>query len=198
MLQARPLLGRLELRLARAGLSRKRLGASPRGCACWAPALGPNRRSCPAVDELAPVALGVLGLGHPLRRCAIACMQSLAFEPLMILTILANGLFMGLDASADRSNPSVRLCETLFTAIYTAELVVRLVAMGLCANRHSYMRQSAWNWLDLAVVTTGWLSFFVYTWGSDAIQVNAFCLSLPKCRTPTFAICPKFNSTLSR
>merc|ERR1712070_341517 len=103
MLQARPLLGRLELRLARAGLSRKRLGASPRGCACWAPALGPNRRSCPAVDELAPVALGVLGLGHPLRRCAIACMQSLAFEPLMILTILANGLFMGLDASADRS-----------------------------------------------------------------------------------------------
>ena len=54
-------------------------------------------------------------------------------------------------------NQLVEYTEPVFTAFFTFEAAVRILAMGLIADRGAYLTD-AWNWLDLAVVITGILS----------------------------------------
>ena len=39
----------------------------------------------------------------------------------------------------------------MFTAIFTVELVLRVMALGFVLHRYSYLRDP-WNWLDFIVV----------------------------------------------
>ena len=54
--------------------------------------------------------------------------------------------------------------EVIFTAIYTYESAVKLLARGFFMDKFTYLRD-AWNWLDISVIgmsyvtiAIGWLS----------------------------------------
>ena len=42
-------------------------------------------------------------------------------------------------------------CRYVFTAIYTMEFLVKLIARGLILSPFTYLRD-AWNWLDFLVI----------------------------------------------
>lgn len=48
--------------------------------------------------------------------------------------------------------------EPIFTALFTLEATIKILALGLIMDKNCYLRD-AWNWLDLAVVITGLLDF---------------------------------------
>ncbi|KAJ4919160.1 hypothetical protein JOQ06_000066 [Pogonophryne albipinna] len=49
------------------------------------------------------------------------------------------------------------LNRRVFMAIFTFEAVVKVVARGLCAGRFTFLRDG-WNWLDVLVICTGYLT----------------------------------------
>jgi len=54
-------------------------------------------------------------------------------------------------------NQFVESTEGIFTALYTLECVLKVIAMGLIIKKGCYLRDG-WNWLDFLVVVTALLS----------------------------------------
>ena len=48
-------------------------------------------------------------------------------------------------------------CRFAFLIIYTAEMIVKVLAMGFLLDRYTYLR-SAWNWLDFLVIVSSFLT----------------------------------------
>lgn len=44
----------------------------------------------------------------------------------------------------------------IFTVIFTAESVFKILAYGFIVHRNAYLRDG-WNWLDFIVVIIGWI-----------------------------------------
>ena len=49
--------------------------------------------------------------------------------------------------------------DFIFLVIFTIEMVIKMLAMGLWMHKGAYLR-SAWNWLDFVVVCVGYLDMF--------------------------------------
>lgn len=47
------------------------------------------------------------------------------------------------------------LCRYIFLAIYTCEMVIKVIAKGFVLNKYTYLR-NPWNWLDFVVITSGY------------------------------------------
>ncbi len=73
----------------------------------------------------------------------------------MLLAILVNCLFMALNPPFPRLEQD---SELVFITIFTAELLLKVVAFGFCMHRGAYLRSTLWNWLDFTVVLTGLVS----------------------------------------
>lgn len=43
----------------------------------------------------------------------------------------------------------------VFLAIYSAEMVIKIIAKGFALNKYTYLR-NPWNWLDFVVITSGY------------------------------------------
>ena len=48
----------------------------------------------------------------------------------------------------------------VFLGIYTAEMVIKVIAKGFILNKYTYLR-NPWNWLDFIVILSGYLTSFV-------------------------------------
>lgn len=77
--------------------------------------------------------------------------------------IILNSVFLGLvdytDLGADTiGNKLAAYSEPVFTAIFTAEAVIKIIAQGFIFDRGCYLRD-AWNWLDFFVVITALLNY---------------------------------------
>ena len=46
-----------------------------------------------------------------------------------------------------------------FTVAFTVEMLLKIIAYGFIMGDGSYLRSSAWNWLDFIVVVTGYADF---------------------------------------
>ena len=42
----------------------------------------------------------------------------------------------------------------VFAAIYTIEMILKIIAKGFCMHKFAYLRDP-WNWLDFVVVILG-------------------------------------------
>jgi hypothetical protein len=77
------------------------------------------------------------------------------FDLLVISTILINCGFLALDAPRFDDNQEEPLVfavsEIVFTAIYTTEMIVKILARGFIVDKHTYLRDP-WNWLDFVVI----------------------------------------------
>jgi hypothetical protein len=91
--------------------------------------------------------------------------ESPYFETFILLVIAANSILLGfadyghVDESGNLAhntwrNVVVDKSEPYFTAIFTAECMLKILAMGLVVSPHSYLRDG-WNILDFVVVVSG-------------------------------------------
>ena len=54
----------------------------------------------------------------------------------------------------------VFLPRIVFLAIYSVEMVIKVIAKGFILNNYTYLR-NPWNWLDFIVILSGYLTSFV-------------------------------------
>lgn len=63
-------------------------------------------------------------------------------------TILLNCVFLAMSETVDE-------VEYVFLAMYTTEMVVKIIAKGFLLNKYTYLR-NPWNWLDFVVISSGY------------------------------------------
>ncbi|XP_024838161.1 sodium channel protein type 5 subunit alpha isoform X2 [Bos taurus] len=101
-------------------------------------------------------ALHVLSPFHPIRRVAVKILVHSLFSMLIMCTILTNCVFM---AQHDPP-PWTKYVEYIFTAIYTFESLVKILARGFCLHAFTFLRDP-WNWLDFSVIIMAYTTEFV-------------------------------------
>uniref|UniRef100_A0A669AY78 Sodium channel protein n=1 Tax=Oreochromis niloticus TaxID=8128 RepID=A0A669AY78_ORENI len=113
-------------------------------------------------------ALYLLSAFNPLRRVTknyftftIKSVTSLTiacklFNMVIMCTILTNCAFMTLSESPVWA----KNVEYTFTAIYTFESLVKILARGFCIGKFTFLRDP-WNWLDFSVIVMAYVTEFV-------------------------------------
>nr|XP_035950115.1 sodium channel protein type 5 subunit alpha isoform X5 [Halichoerus grypus] len=101
-------------------------------------------------------ALYVLSPFHPVRRAAVKILVHSLFSMLIMCTILTNCVFM---AQHDPP-PWTKYVEYTFTAIYTFESLIKILARGFCLHAFTFLRDP-WNWLDFSVIVMAYTTEFV-------------------------------------
>uniref|UniRef100_H2ZHJ6 Sodium channel protein n=1 Tax=Ciona savignyi TaxID=51511 RepID=H2ZHJ6_CIOSA len=87
---------------------------------------------------------------QPLRQLAIRIILHPLFDAIVMTTILVNCVFLGL-------NEEIPAAEYLFTALYTVEMIVKIIGRGFVLNQFTYLRDP-WNWLDFIVVIIAYVT----------------------------------------
>ena len=85
------------------------------------------------------------------------------FDNFIIIMIAINSLLLAAIDYNDRDNLTSRNqfiedCGLVFTITFTLEALIKIMAMGFCFHRNSYLRDP-WNWLDFLVVCIGIIEF---------------------------------------
>nr|XP_023410593.1 sodium channel protein type 5 subunit alpha-like [Loxodonta africana] len=93
---------------------------------------------------------------HPVRRAAVKILVHSLFNMLIMCTILTNCVFM---AQHDPP-PWTKYVEYTFTAVYTFESLVKILARGFCLHAFTFLRDP-WNWLDFSVIVMAYTTEFV-------------------------------------
>uniref|UniRef100_A0A3Q3MZD3 Sodium channel protein n=1 Tax=Mastacembelus armatus TaxID=205130 RepID=A0A3Q3MZD3_9TELE len=103
-------------------------------------------------------ALYIFSPFHLIRSIAIKILvHSYPFCFLFIMfTILTNCFFMAMSDPA----PWTKYLEYTFTAIYTFESVIKILARGFCIVSFTFLRDP-WNWLDFTVIVMAYVTEFV-------------------------------------
>ncbi|XP_056157918.1 sodium channel protein type 2 subunit alpha-like [Lampris incognitus] len=101
-------------------------------------------------------ALYVLSPSNPLRRISIKILVHSLFSMVIMCTILTNCGFMTLNQPPDWA----KNVEYTFTAIYTFESLVKILARGFCIGKFTFL-SDPWNWLDFCVITMAYVTTFV-------------------------------------
>ncbi|KAM6941292.1 sodium channel protein type 4 subunit alpha B-like isoform 2-T2 [Lycodopsis pacificus] len=92
----------------------------------------------------------------PLRTVAMKILMNSLFSLFIMVTILTNCVLMTM------TDPPawIRMVEHVFTAIYMFEAIIKVVSRGLCVGTFTFLRDP-WNWLDVMVISTGFVAGFV-------------------------------------
>ncbi|XP_057305572.1 sodium channel protein 1 brain-like isoform X3 [Hydractinia symbiolongicarpus] len=94
--------------------------------------------------------LWLFGPTNVIRKSIIYMITNQIFEFFVILTILVNCVFLALDNAPEEA-------EYVFTAIYTTEMILKIIAKGFVFHSFAYLRDP-WNWLDFIVVLLGYMT----------------------------------------
>lgn len=102
-------------------------------------------------------AVSVCFLLSPFSRLrSVSVLTASVFRWFLMFTVLTNCVLMTLKEPAAWS----RAVDCVFTVVYTLEAVMKILSRGFCAGRFTFLRDP-WNWLDVVVISTGFLSEFV-------------------------------------
>uniref|UniRef100_A0A336LX33 Multifunctional fusion protein n=1 Tax=Culicoides sonorensis TaxID=179676 RepID=A0A336LX33_CULSO len=82
------------------------------------------------------------------RRACVYLATNQFFDYFVMATILFNCVFLAMKETVEEA-------EFVFLAIYTAEMVIKIIAKGFALNKYTYLR-NPWNWLDFVVITSGY------------------------------------------
>uniref|UniRef100_A0A668AKJ7 Sodium channel protein n=1 Tax=Myripristis murdjan TaxID=586833 RepID=A0A668AKJ7_9TELE len=116
-------------------------------------------------------ALYVLSPFNPLRGISIKILlASLTdacklFSMVIMCTILTNCAFMTLSQPPDWA----KNVEYTFTAIYTFESLIKILARGFCIGKFTFLRDP-WNWLDFCVIVMAYVTEFVNLGNVSALR----------------------------
>ncbi|KAJ6635625.1 Sodium channel protein 60E [Pseudolycoriella hygida] len=82
------------------------------------------------------------------RRICVYIATNQYFDYLVMTTILFNCIFLAMTETIEEA-------EYIFLAIYSCEMVIKIIAKGFVLNKYTYLR-NPWNWLDFVVITSGY------------------------------------------
>ncbi|GLC45300.1 Caveolin-2 [Pleodorina starrii] len=113
---------------------------------------------------------------NPLRRAAASLVRNTYFDACILLLIAASCVCLVLDSPdldpASRLALALRYLDYTFTAAFTLEAILKVLALGLVfTGRRAYLR-CPWNVLDLAIVLLGWALIVVESVGVGAGNVK--------------------------
>ena len=80
-----------------------------------------------------------------------------AFEYSTITVILLNSLTLAFENPADEPAPEMILVEQVFLGLYTFEMCMKILGMGLIFNRGAYLRDF-WGMLDFTIVMSAYFT----------------------------------------
>ncbi|CAF0938668.1 unnamed protein product [Rotaria sordida] len=131
-------------------------------------------------------ALFCLTLDNKLRRTCIKLVEWKPFEYLVLFTIFCNCAALALSKPLPNNdttpmNSALEQIEYLFLAIFTLEVILKIIAYGLCLHPNAYLR-SGWNLLDFIIVVVGFLSVILVQYnvqGFDVKSLRAFRVIRP-------------------
>ncbi|XP_053568794.1 sodium channel protein type 2 subunit alpha-like [Bombina bombina] len=101
-------------------------------------------------------ALYILTPFNPVRKVAIKILVHSLFSLLIMCTILTNCVLMAKNSTSDWA----KILEYTFTAIYTLEAVIKILARGFCLEIFTFLRDP-WNWLDFTVIVMAYVTEFI-------------------------------------
>uniref|UniRef100_A0A3Q1APS0 Sodium channel protein n=1 Tax=Amphiprion ocellaris TaxID=80972 RepID=A0A3Q1APS0_AMPOC len=87
------------------------------------------------------------------------------FSMVIMCTILTNCAFMTLSQPPEWA----KNVEYTFTAIYTFESLVKILARGFCIGKFTFLRDP-WNWLDFCVIVMAYVTEFVPLGNFSAVR----------------------------
>ena len=107
--------------------------------------------------------LGFLSQTNPVRAVAINWIRSKWFNQSIIGLIVLNCIVLAMNSSNPDFDKSklydfTVYADIVFTALFTVEMVVRVIGMDFIWSEGSYLRDP-WNVIDFFVVVLGWLAF---------------------------------------
>ena len=115
-------------------------------------------------DGLVDRSLGIFSINLPIRKCIIKFVSpSSYFDAFILAAIFLNSMVLACvdyrfidenyQPSADLSlrNNIIEQAETVFTAIFATECILKIIAYGLFRGKHTYLRDG-WNGLDFVIV----------------------------------------------
>ena len=137
-----------------------------------------------ARGDYEPRSLRLFTLDNELRKLLIRLIALPVFDFCVLLLILSNAIMMAMeDPLRDVDHPTeleleMEKAEMVFNVLFTLEMSIKIVALGLFDGRHTYL-QDTWNVLDATVVATSWLPYLLPDASAKAGGVRAFRLLRP-------------------
>jgi Na+-transporting methylmalonyl-CoA/oxaloacetate decarboxylase gamma subunit len=96
-----------------------------------------------------------IGKDNPIRKFCLMVAQSSKFDLLITLLIILSNFCLAVDNPL--SDPEtilarvLNICDIAFTCLFSAEMVIKILAYGLISETNAYLRDT-WNILDCAVL----------------------------------------------
>ena len=126
----------------------------------------------PSGKEYRSTSIFCLLPAHQPRKAAIQFCEAPYFDPFILLTILANCGTMAwqspLDPPGTWKEDVMGVCEDVFLAIFTAEMLTKVLAYGFAMHKGSYLRDP-WCQLDFFVVSLAWLPILFPSMGNYSV-----------------------------
>ncbi|CAD8189628.1 unnamed protein product [Paramecium octaurelia] len=92
------------------------------------------------------------------------------FELMTLLMIIFNSAMLAIDDPTTNVQTSFQdLTDIIFLAYYTAEAVLKIVALGFILPKKAYLKDT-WNILDFSVIVTAYIPYFL---SSNSVNLNA-------------------------
>ncbi|KAG8443545.1 hypothetical protein GDO86_012086 [Hymenochirus boettgeri] len=110
-------------------------------------------------------ALYIISPFNSIRRAAIKILVHSLFSMFIMCTILTNCVFMAMSDSGTW----LKYVEYTFTAIYTFESLIKILARGFCLKPFTFLRDP-WNWLDFSVIVMAYVTEFVELGNVSALR----------------------------
>ena len=112
---------------------------------------------------LGPLSLNYFTTSSKIRKICIKIMQNWFFDHFIIINIILNCIFMSFDDGSNNFPISlidfINYSEIYFLMLFTIEMMIKIIALGLYNNGStSYLRDN-WNILDFIVVLFGYLNY---------------------------------------
>jgi len=98
------------------------------------------------------------------RKWMVTIYTNKWFDRVVLTFILLNCIVMALERPNLSDDSTLKkvidVCMYIFLAIFTIEMFIKVIALGLCFGRNSYLR-SAWNVMDGFLVVISWVDVIV-------------------------------------
>lgn len=143
------------------------------------------------VDYMAGTSFGVWKTSSNFRQTLFVCTQSRAFEGFILLSIVFQAVLMALTIAGDHAaslekypnlDQTLGASEKLFLLVYSIEMAMKMIAFGVYAGEHAYLR-NAWNTVDFFLVCFGWFYMTLKLIGLPHV-VNPSIVRLVRCLRP--------------
>lgn len=106
------------------------------------------------------------------ERC-FKIISSPIFEGISLFVIVLNSIFMAFeDPSSDESSSVFVYSDNIFLAVYTVEMLLKILGLGFIIPKGSYLRDS-WNVLDFVIVISGYLPMIILQFTGSSMSSNS-------------------------